>query len=1621
MADDNLLEIIVKATTEAFDKSVDKSKSKLTELAHEGKKTSESLKEGIDGIEKAGKSLTGIFSEMVEAFAGGRIIEFFKGFVEAASDAQARIASMDQTLEAMGNTTEGASEKLNEFAENLAKASGYALPTLVDGMTRLISTGASVQQAMYASTLAANIAARTHKDLGTVQMSLSRAIISGSLSSLTRLGVGIAGVNLRTVDLDVGLKKLGDNFAGAAAEHANTYEGALNRLKIAIEELKAGFGKDLLGPLTDFVNRLNWMTAAFAAISPEARRLTEILAGLVGGFTALSLILPLVLSMGTALATIFSAETLAFFISPLGLVIAGFIALGAAIYEAATHWKEFILIVGSARNYIEAFGISIQIAFFSALQAAQKFFAAVVAWARPIVDALQPFIHAIEYIALAFAGMVVTVSQLLAWLVTNLIAAAKAWFESWAGMLGPLVAVIKSAIENIVLIWGDAFAKLKAYIEDLIFAFAPLLSAINTVSTAFSKLVAQVAASSPMVAASMAIWKAMHDKGAGAVGDAVNGTGTMTGTGGAPLGGAQGPNSLQIALANIEKNSKAMWASLEAGAKKAGQSIEDYFKKLTTMGKIDVAKMPVEADPGGFDALGNRQRKTKKTKDTTSKDESNRISALKDLLADQLDPSKGAVDELKAALDKLKAAEDTLSAQIVDGKVSLDQYRTSLEQNTTEGNLHLGTQMKLTSEISAEHTALGEMEAERNRIAGNPKLASQTRELDGLIRSHTASIRNLQVAVEQAGAAYAKTLQERLTKERDYAAQLTKIKEDSAKQSELIAQREVLAVERALLLEKRARDDAATKAAQQSSIKDAIAAGPGNPWVQGNPLTKSQGEVDSTLISAQNAQADLNAAEKLRAMAAAAVVAATANVHYGESSALLTMHLAKLQAATDALTAEDDKLHAAEQAKAAADTVASTAQINHANIVKQLATPALTQLGAKLIAAVPELQQFLTIIQNSASPMEALSNIFVMLFQNTQSFKDLILIVQNIFTILARVLDAIFLPIIKALAAVLTDVVNVFIFLYNVVAMLLDVFGLHVTKLKYINSLLDQLSGTAIRPLLDTVHDLPTAKEYGAGKWGPLTSDATSVTGGLVGAMNANTAAQGGVLAAILKLIAVMALIGLLFPNSAIGGFIDKFFSNALNAVKKFATDVFNALSSAWSGLPQWAQGLAEIAAGLLLVNSRTPGFIGFLEKLAGWLLILDGILKQFGTSIIGVIGSIERWLNNRNPFAGIGQGSSTLPGSGGAAGGFAGAAAGDFGTWGGAGGDGFSGAAQGDFGTWGGASGDSNSAFGGMFTPANWGPNRAAGPGQSFGGTQVAFGNSSVTDTGFSDGSGQAGTGDFGTWGGGTASKGLNFGAAGMGAGLGALFGTVLGGLMGGGSHTQIGEAGGMLGGAVGGLLGGPAGALLGAGLGSLLGIFGHKDNPADMPDKYDTQRFTTMVGELQGSAGTAYGPAYNSSTDPVQQSLGGQPMLAAIQEWVAANENSTNPQLKALATQLKSVWGDTSRGLSFQKAIVNEGVIGGSMTGTYISIWNAATAAIQQIANTVGAVEQAATAASASSSYGGNQSATPSSTGSMRHLLSITQNNNVGTLNATALNQYDQVMGQRLSILSRTQRYAS
>lgn len=107
---------------------------------------------------------------------------------------------------------------------------------------------------------------------------------------------------------------------------------------------------------------------------------------------------------------------------------------------------------------------------------------------------------------------------------------------------------------------------------------------------------------------------------------------------------------------------------------------------------------------------------------------------------------------------------------------------------------------------------------------------------------------------------------------------------------------------------------------------------------------------------------------------------------------------------------------------------------------------------------------------------------------------------------------------------------------------------------------------------------------------------------------------------------------------------------------------------------------------------------------------------------------------------------------------------------------------------------------------------------------------------------------------------------------------------------------------------------------------LFGNHDNPANMPDKYDTARFGQEVADLQGVA-IPVGETFKESSD-LSKLFDGRTGIQAVEETLAEYPDATSAPdwLKPQYDQLEALFGTSATGagvLSFGHAINNEQII--------------------------------------------------------------------------------------------------
>jgi len=175
--------------------------------------------------------------------------------VKAASEDQKAQELLAQQLRTSAMATDEAIASNEQFISSMSKAFAVADDDLRPAMGNLVRSTGSVEVAQTLMNTALDIAAATGKDLETVTLALGKAV-NGSTKSLTMLDPSLKGVIDSESTLDDITGALAVSFGGAASVAANTFEGRMKGMTIALDETKESIGAALLPALLGLLNIL---------------------------------------------------------------------------------------------------------------------------------------------------------------------------------------------------------------------------------------------------------------------------------------------------------------------------------------------------------------------------------------------------------------------------------------------------------------------------------------------------------------------------------------------------------------------------------------------------------------------------------------------------------------------------------------------------------------------------------------------------------------------------------------------------------------------------------------------------------------------------------------------------------------------------------------------------------------------------------------------------------------------------------------------------------------------------------------------------------------------------------------------------------------------------------------------------------------------------------------------------------------------------------------------------------------------------------------------------------------------------------------------------------------------
>ena len=210
------------------------------------------VEESANKLEKFGKVAGAAFLAAAAA-AGAYAVKIGVDGVKAAlADEQSQV-KLASALENATNATKAQIAATEDSIDKMARATGVADDTLRPALARLALSTGSVSKAQDLLSLALDISTQTGKPLEGVANDLGKAY-DGNSAALGRLGIGLTAAELKAMSFTQVQTKLSDLFGGAAAKNAETFQGRMDRLKVAFDEGVETIGYNLLPIIQTFID-----------------------------------------------------------------------------------------------------------------------------------------------------------------------------------------------------------------------------------------------------------------------------------------------------------------------------------------------------------------------------------------------------------------------------------------------------------------------------------------------------------------------------------------------------------------------------------------------------------------------------------------------------------------------------------------------------------------------------------------------------------------------------------------------------------------------------------------------------------------------------------------------------------------------------------------------------------------------------------------------------------------------------------------------------------------------------------------------------------------------------------------------------------------------------------------------------------------------------------------------------------------------------------------------------------------------------------------------------------------------------------------------------------------------
>jgi hypothetical protein len=204
------------------------------------------FKQAETSADKLTKNIKSMAKTLGVAFSATAVLSYAKASVKAAAADEKAQKQLALALKNVGLGRDAAASE--GYIQKLQKEFGVLDDNLRPAYQTLAVATRDTAQAQKLLQLALDISASTGKDLASVTSAISKAYL-GNNTALGKLGVGISKADLKAKSFDEVMNQLSTTFAGAATASANTFQGSMDKLSVASNNVQEIIGKGIIDAL----------------------------------------------------------------------------------------------------------------------------------------------------------------------------------------------------------------------------------------------------------------------------------------------------------------------------------------------------------------------------------------------------------------------------------------------------------------------------------------------------------------------------------------------------------------------------------------------------------------------------------------------------------------------------------------------------------------------------------------------------------------------------------------------------------------------------------------------------------------------------------------------------------------------------------------------------------------------------------------------------------------------------------------------------------------------------------------------------------------------------------------------------------------------------------------------------------------------------------------------------------------------------------------------------------------------------------------------------------------------------------------------------------------------------